>query len=47
MTQGRYDPDRRFQPSIDTELDYTSENLEEIMGLLAIKAERSGDAVAR
>ena len=30
MTQGRYDPDRRFQPSIDTELSYTSENLEKL-----------------
>ena len=30
MTQGRYTPDRRFQPSIGTEFDYTSENLEKL-----------------
>ena len=30
MTQGRYDPDRRFLPSIDTDLNYQSENLEKL-----------------
>jgi len=30
MTQGRYDPDRRFLPSIDTELDCVSKNIREL-----------------
>ena len=30
MTQGRYDPDGRFQPSIDTEFEYKSENLKKL-----------------
>ena len=30
ITQRRYGPDRRFQPSIDTELEYTSENLKKL-----------------